>query len=241
MSEFKMPEFKMPETIQNAPTVMIGRRKLLLGGAGAIGLALVAAACGSDKDSSTTTPGTTVPGSGTPTTMGGTGTTMAPTGGGDLAIAQLAAGLEVLAVGTYQAALDAAGKGALGDVPPAVGEYVTTALAHHQAHLDAWNKVITGAGGTAVTEPNSSLKPTVDAEFAKVTDVAGAATLALTLEDIAAQTYLSTLDVLESKDAVKLAGSIQIIDQQHQAILLFALGMYPVPASFQSKQKAVAA
>ncbi|MET0459919.1 MAG: ferritin-like domain-containing protein [Ilumatobacteraceae bacterium] len=239
----------------------IGRRTLLGAGATLVGAALLAACGGDDDDATGDSTGATSGGLGAPdtsaatatmATTAGTMTTDAPgsteamtettmAGGGDLAIAQLAAGLEVLAVSTYQSAADAAGSGALGAVPPAVGEYVATALAQHQAHLDAWNKVITDGGGDAVTEPNATLAPVVAADFAKVTDVAGAAMLALDLEDIAAQTYLSAIPVLESPEAIQLAGSIQIIDQQHQAILLFALGEYPVPEVFQKTDKAVAA
>lgn len=221
-------------------------RRHILAGASAIGFGLVAAACGSSKTAtSPATTGatsattgaasaTTTPAAGTtagtmPGTMAGTA---APGGGGDLDVAKLAASLEVLAVGTYKAALDAATAGKLGAVPPAVGQFVTTAMAQHQAHLDAWNKVITGAGGTAVSTPNATLKPTVDAAFAKVTDVGGAATLALMLEQIAAATYNNAQSVLTGKDAMKLAGSIQIIDAQHVAILLFVLGQYPVPDVF---------
>ena len=69
-------------------------------------------------------------------------------------------------------------------------------------------------------------------------DVAGAAELALMLENIAAQTYLSAIPVIEDPAAIKLAGSIQIIDQQHQAVLLFALGQYPVPEVFQKTDMA---
>lgn len=205
----------------------LNRRRLLIGG-GVAAMTAALAACGSDDSGS---------GSGA-TTTAATSSGGADGMSGDLAVAQLAAGLEVLAVATYTAAADAAGSGKLGSVPPAVGEYVTTALAHHEAHLAAWNKIITDAGETAVTEPNATLKPTVDAEFAKVTDVAGVANLALTLEQIAAQTYLKAMPTLENEDAIMLAGQIQIIDQQHQSILLFALGMYPVPEVFQSTDKA---
>ena len=207
----------------------LSRRRFLVG-AGAVGVAAVAAACGGDDDAVET--GT---GSDNETT---TSAAESKSGSGDVEVAKVAAGLEVLAVNTYKAALDAATAGKLGEVPPAVGEYVKTAMGHHQEHLDAWNKVITGADGEEVTEPNAKLKPTVDAEFAKVKDVAGAAKLALMLEDIAAQTYLKVLPTLKSKDAIKLAGSIQAVDQQHQAILLFALGMYPVPETFQKTDKA---
>ncbi|MGI8791748.1 MAG: ferritin-like domain-containing protein, partial [Acidimicrobiales bacterium] len=62
--------------------------------------------------------------------------------------------------------------------------------------------------------------------------------LALMLEEIAAQTYLKALPVLKSKDAITLAGSIFAVDQEHQAILLFALGKYPVPVVFVQTDKA---
>lgn len=224
-------------------------RRRLLGSAGAVGLGLVIAACGSDnKAASTTAGGGTTPGSNTTlataaTTAATTPATTAPTDGGsvDLKVAKLAASLEVLAVGTYKAALDAATAGKLGTVPAAVGEFVTKAMSQHQAHLDAWNKVLTGAGETAVTEPNATLKPTVDAAFGKVTDVTGAAMLALQLEEIAAATYNNAQSVLTDKDAIKLAGSIQIIDAQHAAILHFVLGDYPVPDVFAKVDMAAAA
>jgi len=232
------------------PTNLSLSRRHLLAGAGVLGAGLVAAACGSSastKASPITTTGSTT--AATPkTTLNGTtvpANTAAPTTAAapanvDGKIANLAAGLEVLAVGTYKAALDAAGAGKLGDVPPAVAEYVKVAMAQHQAQLDAWNAVIVKAGGPKVTAPNAKLKPTVDAAFAKVTDVTGAATLALQLEQIASATYLSAQSVLTDKDAIKLAGSIQIIDAQHAAILLYVLGKYPVPDVFAKTDLAAA-
>ena len=144
-------------------------------------------------------------------------------------------------MGTYQAALDAAGAGSLGEVPPAVGEFVTVAMAQHQEHLDAWNAVLSGAGEAEVTEPNATLKPTVDDAFAQVTDVVGAATLALMLEEIAAATYLNAQNVLTDPDAIMLAGSIQVVDAQHAAVLHFVLGEYPVPDTFAQIEMAAAA
>jgi hypothetical protein len=223
-------------------------RRHILGGAAVLGAGLVAAACGSSSTASTNT---SVDASGstaamTDTTAAMTDTTAAMTDttaakNVDGTIAQLAAGLEVLAVGTYKAALDAATAGKLGTVPPAVGEFVTVAMKQHQAQLDAWNTVLTGAGGAAITAPNATLKPIVDAAFAKVTDVTGAAKLALLLEETAAATYLSAQKVLTSKDAIKLAGSIQIIDAQHAAILHYVLGEYPVPDVFAKMDLAAAA
>jgi hypothetical protein len=234
-------------------------RRHLLGGASVIGLGLIAAACGTSTKNTAASTGsvaTATTGGATPTTAGATPTTAGATpttagagatttpdttgGSVDVKVANLAAGLEVLAVGTYKAALDAATAGKLGAVPPAVAEFVTTAMKQHQMQLDAWNKVITGAGGTAVTAPNATLKPTVDGEFAKVTDITGAAKLALQLEEIAAATYNHAQSVLTDKDAIKLAGSIQIIDAQHAAILHFVLGEYPVQDVFAKVDLAAA-
>ena len=227
-------------------------RRRLLAGAGILGATLVAAACGSDRNDAATSGNTSARTTGVAATtaggtaMGGTamgGTAMGGTApsGTDAKIATLAAGLEVLAVGTYKAALDAATAGKLGAVPPAVANFVQTAMAQHQTQLDALNKFLTGAGGAAVTQPNATLKPMVDAAFAKVTDVTGAAQLALLLEQTAAATYQSAIPLLEKPAAIQLAGSIQIIDAQHAAILLFVLGEYPVPDTFGKLDKAVAA
>ena len=220
---------KEPTALGQISTAGLSRRRFLIGTGMAAGAVVVTAACGSDDDQDVAS--------------GGSDTTSADAmaegdGSGDLAVAELAAGLEVLAVGTYKAALDAATAGKLGDVPPAVAEFVKTAMSHHEEHLAAWNKVLTGAGQSAVSTPNAQLKPVVDAEFGKAKTVADAAKLARTLEETAAATYLSAIPNLQSKDAIKLAASIQATDAKHVAILNFVLGEYPVPDVFAKTDKA---
>ncbi|HUR78611.1 MAG TPA: ferritin-like domain-containing protein [Acidimicrobiales bacterium] len=201
------------------------RRGFLVATGAVAASAVVLAACGGDDDDSSS----------------GTDTTDAPdTGSSDADIAKLAAGLEVLAVGTYKAALDAATAGKLGAVPPAVATFAKTALAHHEKALSTWNGVLTGAGATAVTTPPADLKATVDSQFAKVTDSVGVAKLALMLEQIAADTYLSAVPKLKDKTAITTAGTFQTLDQEHVAILLFVLGQYPVPDVFQKTTNAYA-
>jgi hypothetical protein len=223
----------------------VNRRGFLAIGS-ALSAAAVLAACsksdsGSDggSDSSTTAAKSET----TTTTEASSTTTTAPdverSAENDLKLGAFAASLEVLAVNTYGAALDAAGKGALGEVPPAVAEYVTVAQKQHQAQLDRWNEVLTGAGAEAVTEPPAELEGTVNEEFGKVKDVAGAAKLARDLEQIAAATYLSVIPLLATEGPIRLAASIQPIDMQHVAILNFALGEYPVPDTFATTDKAV--
>ena len=214
-----------PSALEQISSASFSRRRFLVASGLVAGVAVVTAACGSDDDDES---------------AGATETTVAAAddGAGDLAVAEFAAGLEVLAVGTYKAALDAAVADKLGAVPPAVAEFVKTAMSHHEQHLAAWNKVLTGAGRSAVSTPNAQLKPVVDAEFGKAKTVADAAELARTLEETAAATYLSAIPNLKSKDAVMLAASIQATDAKHVAILNFVLGEYPVPDVFAKTDKA---
>jgi hypothetical protein len=146
---------------------------------------------------------------------------------GDLAVAAVAASLENLAVFAYAAGLSAASAGKLGAVPPAIATFATTVKSQHQQHADAWNGVLKSNHKAAVTVTNPKLTPTVKADFAKVTDIAGLAQLAITLETIAAQTYQLETSKLESKAAIGLSSSIQPVEMQHIAILYYVLGMYP--------------
>ena len=212
-----------------ATPLALNRRKLLFGG-GVGALALVAAACGTEEADDPAGSGDTT--TTTEAAEGGTG------GGNDIATAQLAASLEVLAVNTYDAALSAAGEGALGTVPPAVAEYATTAKAHHQAALDAWNGLLTSLGEDEVTDPPSELEATVNTQFGEVTDVTGLAELALMLEEIAADTYLGAIGSIGNAQALELAASIQPIDMQHMAVLRYVMGQYPVPEAFAETDQA---
>jgi len=151
---------------------------------------------------------------------------------GDLAVVALAASLENLAVATYQAGIDAATKGSLGEVPPAVVTFAQTAQSQHKDHAAAWNAVLTGAGKKAVTGVDLTVKKSVDKAFAQVKDVPGLAKLALDLENVAAATYISAIGVVKAPAGIKTAASIQPVEMQHAAILHFVLGEYPVPDAF---------
>jgi len=208
--------------LSSLASASVSRRRFLAGSTVAAGLATFAVACGKDKKTTD---------SGTATTQASTATTAAAAAGagGDLDVAAAAAGLEKLAVDTYTAAGTLATTGKLGaSVPPAVVTYVTTAAKQHQDALDAWNKVLTAGGRQAVTAPTASLAPTVNAAAGKLTDIPGTATLALRLEDYASQTYQKVIPTLKSPDAIKLAAQIAVVESQHQAILRYVLGLYPV-------------
>jgi len=186
-------------------------RRVLLGGVAGFG-AVMLAACTNEK---------------VPTT---TATTAVPSAEGDLAIAALAASLENLAVSTYQRGLDAGRAGKLGKVPPAVVTFVETSQRQHVDHAAAWNVVLKGAGRPGITGVDLTIKEgVVDPAFAKVNDVPSLAKLVLELENSAAATYQNAIELLEGKQVIKTAASIQPVEMQHAAILNFILGSYPVP------------
>ena len=193
-------------------------RRGFLAGAGALaGAAMVGGACSDDESPSSTA------GDGQPATSEGSD---------DLEVAGRAAGLEVLVVETYEATIEAAKAGKLGDVPPAVNAFLAAAVAHHQAHREAWNARLVAAGRTGVGDAHARLKPTVDAQLGRASTVADALALARRLEETAAATYLSAMPALRDGEAVQLAASIQATDAKHVAILLFLQGDYPVPDVF---------
>jgi predicted outer membrane protein len=209
---------------------MISRRGLLIGSsAAAIGGVLIAA-CGSSKSSTSTTD----PPASTPTTKAGSLASLT----GDLKVAALAVSLENLGIYAYNAGIKAATAGKLGSVPPAIVTFATTAKAQHTEHAAAWNSALTSAGKAKVTVTDPALTPTVNQMFAKVTDVAGLAKLALEIEGIAAQTYQSAVGALSSVNAIKVAASIQPVEMQHAAILNLVLGNYPVPNAFNPTSSA---
>jgi hypothetical protein len=195
------------------------RRGFLIG-AGALAGGAVLAACSLGSSSPTTT------------TTGSPGSTTSGKLTGDLAVAALAASLENLAVAAYGDVLTAATAGKLGTVPPAVATFATTVKAQHTQHAQAWNSAIVAAGHKAITAPDPVLTPVITADFGKVTDVTGAAKLALMLEDVAAATYQSAISAVKATSSVKVAASIQPVEMQHAAILNFVLGQYPVPNAF---------
>jgi hypothetical protein len=149
-------------------------------------------------------------------------------------VAALAASLENLAVNTYAAALSAAKAGKLGTVPAAIGTFATTAMAQHKDHAAAWNAIVQSAGYKAITAPNATYAASVDKTFATVTNVGGVAKLALSLEEIAAATYLEAIEAVTVKAAIATAATIQPVEMQHVAILNFVLGNYPVPAAYST-------
>lgn len=211
-----------PGVLKTLASFSPSRRSLLVG-AGGVAAAGVLAACGSETPS-------------TPAASGSGGATVYT---GDLKVVALAASLENLAVTAYGAALQAAGKGALGTVPPAVGKFIQVAMAQHTDHAAAWNGVLQKAGLPQITDAPLSITAGEVAKLNGAKTVGDVAKIALDLENAAAQTYTFATANVADAGGIATAASIQPVEAMHAAILNFILGQYPVPDSFVGVADAV--
>jgi plastocyanin len=208
-------------------------RRRFLAGLGAAGVAaFTLAACGDDGKSSS--------GKASPSASNAPQAAPMQSGAytGDLLVVALAVALENQAVGAYQAAIQAAGAGKLGAVPPAVATFATTAMAQHADHAKVWNNVLTQAGKPPITGVPLKSQAAVTDALGKVTDVPGVAKLALQLEDQAAQTYLFAQFNVTAPAGIATAATIAPVEAMHAAILNYLLGQYPVPDDFLPIDKA---
>jgi hypothetical protein len=189
----------------------VSRRRFLATTAATAGAALVAGACSGD-------------------------------GGGpadpDLDGATVAAGIERVAFDSYDTIRTLLLKGRFGaEEPGAIVTFVVTAADQHHKAMEGWGAVLAAGGRLADPGPDRTLKPVVDIAVTRLIDVVGVARLALQVEDYASQAYLKLLPSLRNPDTVRLAAQILVVDQQHQAVLRYLLGLYPVGSGMKDPPK----
>jgi Ferritin-like domain len=142
----------------------------------------------------------------------------------DIQMLQTSASIENLAVQTYKTALTLPYIGGSA-ANPVIKAFATTTMGQHTQHAMAFNSAITALGGMAQTNPDPKYVPTVNAAVAAITkdspsDGALAVVgLALTLENVAAQTYVSNCSKYSDTNAKKITASIMGVEAQHVATL----------------------
>jgi hypothetical protein len=212
------------KTLAEFTANLVSRRGVLLGAAGLAGAGALAA-CGSSSDQDAADSAN----SAAPAAMS---SSKASVYTGDLKVVALAAALENLAVTAYDGALARATDGKLGTVPKAVATFVTTARKQHAQHAAAWNGVLSKAGLATITDAPLTITAAAVAALGKTDSVASVVTLALSLEDAAAQTYTYATANVTDAGGIMTAATIQPVEAMHAAILSFVLGKYPVPVAF---------
>ncbi|MGH3688270.1 MAG: ferritin-like domain-containing protein [Pseudonocardiaceae bacterium] len=139
--------------------------------------------------------------------------------GDDVSALQTAAGLENVAVSTYTTALTLpfiGGSSANG----VVKAFVTKTLAQHQEHAEAFNAAAQRLGGKPQTAPDPKYAAVVKAAVPKIKSAADVVGLAITLEDVAAQTYVKNVSLVSTPELRQLFASVAGVESQHRAILL---------------------
>ena len=191
---------------------------LKIGGATVLGAAVLAA-CGSDSEPSVAESGEVAT---TTTTADPAETDF------DLDLLRTATSLEILAVNTYQAAIDS---GLV--ITPEVAEAAVLFRDQHDDHARALKATTTELGGTEFTEANSLLQESViDPAVADLSDQDGVIQLALTLETAAAETYAWAAGQLSTATLRQAIMGIGGVEARHMSVLRGFQDENQVPDAF---------
>lgn len=139
--------------------------------------------------------------------------------GTDVDALQTSAAIENLAVAVYMkaAGLPPAVSGASN---PVILKFVQTTITQHTDHAQAFNAAISmlnGASQTGIDQP--VYDAVVTPALPKIAGPADVLSLAITLEDAAAQSYVAFASRADDANAVKTWASIAPVEAQHVAIL----------------------
>jgi hypothetical protein len=139
-------------------------------------------------------------------------------GNNDVATLQTAAALENLAVATYKTALTLPFIGGA-DANPVVKAFTTKTMSQHAEHAQAFNGATQKLGGQPQTGVPAKYKEVVDAAVPGIKGPADVVGLAITLENVAAETYVKDVGSVSTPELRQLFASIAGVESQHLAIL----------------------
>ncbi|MET9953869.1 ferritin-like domain-containing protein [Streptomyces sp. NPDC006339] len=159
---------------------------------------------------------TTVLGAAGAATLLGAGRAMAATSN-DIMALQTAASLENLAVDVYRTA---AGLPFIKNGNKTVVAFITKTTEQHTAYAKAFNAAATKAGGKAQNGPDPKYAAIVEEKLPTIKTPADVVELAITLEDVAAQTYTKNIGQVQDRNLRQLFASVAPVEAQHRATLL---------------------
>jgi rubrerythrin len=141
----------------------------------------------------------------------------AATSGSDVQALQTAASIENLAVSVYTTA---AGLPFIKNGNATVAAFIAKTTMQHQAHGQAFNAAVLQAGGKAQNAADPKYAAVVKSALPTIKGPADVVKLAITLEDVAAQTYTKNVSEVSDPALRKLFGSVAPVEAQHRAVLL---------------------
>jgi rubrerythrin len=135
----------------------------------------------------------------------------------DVMALQTAASIENLAVMVYNAASQLS---FIKSGNATVAAFITKTAAQHEAHAKAFNAALTNAGAKTQTGVDPKYAAKAQAALPDIKAPADVVSLALELEDVAAQTYTKYVSVVTTPALRTLFGSVAPVEAQHRAVLL---------------------
>jgi hypothetical protein len=144
--------------------------------------------------------------------------------GTDIQMLQTSASIENLAVSTYRTALSLPYIGGAA-ANPVVKAFAQTTMGQHEQHAAAFNSAIQTLGGKVQNGPDPRYVPVVNSAVAAIgKDSPAAGTLAvvelaMTLENVAAETYVAFCSAYTDAQAKTITASIMGVEAQHVAVL----------------------
>jgi hypothetical protein len=140
-------------------------------------------------------------------------------GSTDVMALQTAAGIENLAVATYKTALTLPFIGGA-SANAVVKAFATKTMSQHAEHAMAFNAAVVKLGGKAQSAPDPKYAKVVQAAVPTIKSASDVVGLAITLEDVAAQTYVKDVGLVSTAELRQLFASVAGVESQHRAILL---------------------
>ena len=143
----------------------------------------------------------------------------------DIQMLQTSASIENLAVSTYKTALTLPYIGG-SQANGVIKAFAQTTMAQHAEHAQAFNAAATSLGGRAQNAPDPKYVPVVNSAVSSISKASpsdGALAvvgLAITLENVAAETYVANCSKFSDTNAKKVTASIMGVEAQHVATLL---------------------
>ncbi|MEV6424849.1 ferritin-like domain-containing protein [Streptomyces sp. NPDC051662] len=140
-----------------------------------------------------------------------------PTTRDDIMALRTAASLENLAVSVYRTAAELP---FIKDGNATIQEFIATTAQHHEEHAKAFNTAAVQAGGQPQTGTDPKYAPVVQKALRAARTPEDVITLALSLEDVAAQTYTKNVGPAGTARLRRLFASVAPVEAQHRATLL---------------------
>ncbi len=146
------------------------------------------------------------------------------TSSADIQMLQTAASIEHLAVSTYTTALTLPYIGGA-TANTVVKKFCHVTRSQHSQHLAAFNSAVVELGGKEQDKPDPAFVHVVDKAVAKLSGASaavgmlGVVSLALELENVAAETYVNDVANLKDINAKQVTASIMGVEAQHVAVL----------------------